>query len=224
MIHDRDRMPDLARHDVGAVLVTQWNADVPGRRQTKVEQMFARLERLPWPPQTISFNALVSTDGDTVLTYAQCAGEADSRFVAAITDTEPIEYRPYRSIGRDDRPVPGCIVVVSVELEGPDPQRQQRWVDTVLDAMAAETEPHPGGISAHFHLSTDGTRILNYAEWIDEDSHRDALARSGRGTVGTAPEWRAVQEFPGVKSGGFTRYRLLRSAAGSPSTGQPAHG
>ncbi|MEO3799758.1 hypothetical protein [Nonomuraea sp. B1E8] len=40
--------------------------------------------------------------------------------------------------------------------------------------------------------------MLNYAEWIDEDSHRDALARSGRGTVGNAPEWRDVQEFHGL--------------------------
>ncbi|MEV0386760.1 hypothetical protein [Nonomuraea sp. NPDC050643] len=186
--------------------------------------MFARLERLPWPPEIISFNVLASTDGDAVLTYTQCAGEADSRFVAEVTDAEPIEYRLYRGGGRADRPVPGCIVVVSIELDGPDTQRQRRWVDTVFDAMAAETDPHPGGISAHFHLSTDGVRILNYAEWTDEDSHRDALARSGRGTVGIAPEWRAVQEFPGVKSGGFKRYRLLCSAAGSPPMGRTAHG
>ncbi|MEU6720339.1 hypothetical protein ABZ897_53560 [Nonomuraea sp. NPDC046802] len=224
MTSDRIRMPDLARGDVGAVVVTQWSAGSPERQQEKVEQMFARLERVPWPPEIISFNALVSTDGDTVLTYTQCGGEAESRLVAEVTDAEPVEYRLYRGGSRDDRPVPGCIVVVSVEFDGPDQQRQRRWVDTVFAAMAAETEPHPGGISGHFHLSTDGTKVLNYAEWIDEDSHRDALAKSGRGTVGTAPEWRDVQEFPGVKSSGFQRYRLLRSATGSSATGRPAHG
>ncbi|MEO3793398.1 hypothetical protein ABGB14_24565 [Nonomuraea sp. B10E15] len=224
MISDRIRMPDLARDDVGAIVVSQWSPCEPGRRQERVEQMFARLERVPWPPGVISFDVLLSTDGDSVLTYTQCAGQAENRFVAEVTDAEPTEYRLYRGGSRDARPVPGCIVVVSVQFDGPDQQRQRRWVDTVFAAMEAETEPHPDGISAYFHLSADGTKVLNYAEWIDEDSHRDALARSGRGTVGNAPEWRDVQEFSGVESSGFQRYRLLRSATGSSATGRPAHG
>jgi hypothetical protein len=47
--------------------------------------------------------------------------------------------------------------------------------DAVLDALGSEGEPHPGLISAHFHISANGTQILNYAEWDDEDAHRDAL-------------------------------------------------
>ncbi|MEV7908307.1 antibiotic biosynthesis monooxygenase, partial [Streptomyces anulatus] len=119
----------------------------------------------------------------------------------------------YRSGTRDDAPEPGCVVIVSVEFAGPDRQRQEQWVDTVFDALTAETEPHPGGVSAHFHLSVDGTRVLNYAEWTDEASHRAALESSGQGTVGSAPEWRRVVDFPGVRDSGFKRYRFHASLA-----------
>ncbi len=36
-------------------------------------------------------------------------------------------------------------------------------------------------ISGQFHASTDGTRVLNYAEWINKDAHIQALAKSGMG-------------------------------------------
>ena len=77
--------------------------------------------------------------------------------------------------------MPGCIVVVTMETDGPERQRQ--WVDAVFDALEAETDPPPGGISGHFLVSTDATRVLNCAEWIDEESHRRAVADGRRGAA-----------------------------------------
>lgn len=68
-------------------------------------------------------------------------------------------------------------------------------------------EPHPGGISGHFHVSDDGMYTLNHAEWTDEQAPRDAVESSGQGSA----DWRGVQESPGVKSGQARRYHLLRS-------------
>jgi len=102
--------------------------------------------------------------------------------------------------------VPGCVVIVEVEFEGPDPQRQRAWVDAVFEALESEPAPHPGGIAAHFHLGTDGTRVLNYAEWETAQAHIDALAAPGDG-VGSATElWKRVQNWPGVKSSTVSRY------------------
>ncbi len=208
-------LPDIARPDAGAVLT----AESPAPQHAKLTEAFAEVEHMPGPKGLISFNTFVSTDGETVLTYTQWAnGEPDHEFMAGLTDTEPVEYRLYRSSVRANPPVPGCIVVVSVEFDGPDQQRQRRWVDTVFDAMAGETEPHPGGISAHFHVSTDSTRILNYAEWTDEQAHRNALEKSNQGTVGSSPGWQRVLDFPGVRSSGFRRYHLLRGLSVAPST------
>ena len=222
MTDTRGPMLDPTRDDVD-VLVGQYAAGTPELRDTRIGEMFADLTARPWPTELISVSALAEIDGGTVLTYTQWTRDgADPQFAAELTHAEPVEYRLYRSRTRPDPPAPGCVVVVSVEFDGPDEQRSRRWVDTVITALEAEKEPHPGGISAHFHLSTDHTRMLNYAEWTDADAHRDALARSGRGVVGTAPEWQAVLEFPGVKSSGFKRYRLVRTATAASITGTTA--
>lgn len=211
MTIDHDVLPDIARADAGTVLIVETSA--------VTEDVFAELERKPWPEGLISFSTFAGTDGETTLTYTQWSeGTAGRAFLRALTGAEPVEYRLYRSQTREDPPVPGCVVVVSVEFDGPDHQRQRQWVDTVLGALATETELHPGGISGHFHVSTDGTRVLNYAEWTDEQAHRDALARSGQGTVGSSAEWQKVLAFPGVRDSGFRRYRLLRSLSAAPST------
>lgn len=194
--------PDLTRTDVHAVLVAERAADT-----TSVEEVFAELDRRGWPSNLLSFNAFGSTDGETVLIYTQWR---DGAVVPEVVGGDPVEYRLYRSGVRDDPPPVGCVVVVRVEFDGPDDRRQRQWVDTVFDALAGETDPPAGGISGHFHASTDGTRVLNYAEWTDEQAHRDALARSDQGTVGVSPGWRRVLEFPGVRESGFRRYRFLR--------------
>ena len=132
--------------------------------------------------------------------------------VPGLTLTPPVFYRRYRS-GTPSRraAMPGCIVVVSVEFDGPDEARQRAWVDTVFDALAAEPSPPAGGIGAHFHLSLDGTRVLNYAEWVDEASHRAALERSGIGAIGSGPKWRDGADVPRPEgAAASTRYRFDR--------------
>lgn len=109
--------------------------------------------------------------------------------VAATADRSPapVEYRLYRShrntIRHDAPHVPRCVVFVTIEFDGPDPQRQRRWIDSVLDALEAEPKPIPGMIAAHFHTSTDGTQVLNYAEWTSEHAYDEALdsGPDGRG-------------------------------------------
>jgi hypothetical protein len=61
-----------------------------------------------------------------------------------------------------------------------------------------------------FHASTDGRRVLNYAEWIDVASHQAALDGAGGRGIGSGPAWRAVQAFPGLTGGRVTRYRFER--------------
>ncbi|MBB4917733.1 antibiotic biosynthesis monooxygenase [Streptosporangium saharense] len=196
--------PDPANPEARAVLTAHWP-----RHHAPLETVTASWQDRPWPEDLVSVNAYVSTDGEDVLVYEQWA--IDPPAAHSTMGAEPVAYRLYRSGARQDAPVPGCVVIVSVEFVGPDRRRQERWIDTVFDALAAETDPHPGGISGHFHVSLDGTRVLNYAEWTDEASHREALANSGQGTVGSAPEWRRVLEFPGVRESGVRRYRLHAS-------------
>jgi heme-degrading monooxygenase HmoA len=226
-------IPDIGRPDLGAVIVSEWTVGSPERQAALVDAFAASWEDMPWPQGLLSVNLLLCTDGETVLNYAQwTSDDAYHEFVRTLRQTlvnridravpgiergAPVNYRLYRSGVRQNAPPTGCIVVVSVEFDGADQQRQRQWVDTVFEALEAETELHPGGISGHFHVSTDGTRVLNYAEWTDEEAHREALERSGQGSVGSGPKWLAVRNFPGIKSSGFKRYNFIRSFTGKPA-------
>ncbi len=47
----------------------------------------------------------------------------------------------------------------------PDPARQRDWTDAVFEALGNDIRTSEGGIAGHVHVSTDGTRVLNDAEW-----------------------------------------------------------
>jgi hypothetical protein len=228
------KLPDITRSDVGTVLVSEWKAGSPERQRAFEEAFLAAWEGMPWPQGLLSVNLFLSTDGEIVLNYAQWTGdeaylqfaqnhlqsrvEQIDRAVPGIKRAETVNYRLYRSGVRRDAPVPGCVVIVSVEFDGPDERRQRLWVDTVFEALEAETEPHPGGISGHFHISVDGDRVLNYAEWTSEEAHREAIERSGQGSIGSGHRWRQVRSFPGIKSSGYKRYRLAHSLISGSAT------
>lgn len=71
-----------------------------------------------------------------------------------------------------------------------DPENQQ----ALLDRLRAETEDVVGKldgfVSASFHLSTDGRRVLNYAQWTHLDAFNAMMAsEQGRAMI------LAVHEF-----------------------------
>lgn len=106
-----------------------------------------------------------------------------------------------------DKPV-GCVVLVTVETDSEATARA--WVDSVFVAMASEPNPHPGGVSAAFHIREDGKQVVNYAEWVSAEDHEDAVTRTSlRGVGSDTKDWERVRNFPGVRHGGFTRYQPL---------------
>jgi hypothetical protein len=229
--------PDLARPDAGLVVVTEFEVGGADQQQALFAASRAAWDVLPWPETLLSIAWLASTDGQRALAYVQWRDDSEFESygrthrpvlaarlkdaLPALAPSPPVFYRRYRSAARPDGVDPGCIVVVSVEFDGADEARQRAWVDTVFDALGSDIAPPSGGLAAHFHVSVDGTRVLNYAEWIDEASHVAALQRSGIGAVGSGPKWRTVQTFPGLKGSRVTRYRLDRRLVPAP-IGAPA--
>jgi hypothetical protein len=100
----------------------------------------------------------------------------------------------------------GCVVLVTIDTD--DEATARAWVDSVFVALASEPNPHPGGISAAFHIREDGKQVVNYAEWVSAQDHADALS-NGVGVGSATADWRRVQNFPGVRQGGFVRYQPL---------------
>ncbi|MFE1755273.1 antibiotic biosynthesis monooxygenase, partial [Streptomyces anandii] len=61
-------------------------------------------------------------------------------------------------------------------------------------------------ISAHYHLTTDGTRVKNSPVWECAGPHIDALAAPGDGVGSATAAWERVQNWPGLKSSTVERY------------------
>jgi heme-degrading monooxygenase HmoA len=226
-----DRLPDITRPDAGLVLFSEWTVGTPERQRAAMDAAMAGWANWPVPEGLLSHTCFASTDGTTVRHHSQWTDQAaldDFRRTdpperkRAIDDAVPgldrhglAVYELHRSyhgtVSDGTRPVPGCIVMVDIEFVDSDRERQRQWIDAVLTALAVE--PMPGLIAAHFHTSTDGTRVVNYAEWTSEQAHQAALDTGPQGGVNRTdlPEWRRVQEFPGMRPGRFTRYLEFRS-------------
>ncbi|MET8903951.1 antibiotic biosynthesis monooxygenase [Streptomyces sp. NPDC004538] len=225
MTRRTDAHPVLDRPDVRAPFFSTWRVGTPERQRLTVDAIARTWERRPWPADgLLGYHVYTGHDGSTLLHHSQWASEqAYEAFVkthrqervdeidTAVPGIERLglgRYRRYRSGTRETgtAPVPGCVVIVDVEFESPDPGRQRAWVDAVFEALESEPEQRPGGISAHFHLGTDGTRVLNYAEWESAQAHIDALAAPGEGIGSATAAWRRVQNWPGLKSSTVARY------------------
>lgn len=134
-----------------------------------------------------------------------------SRFEATLKRTFSNSYQHYRSTVSLEKPTPGCIVILRQRFESLPIARH--WIDTVFEALEDDTvAPIKGGISGHFHLSLDGKEMLNYAEWVSEEAHKNALKESGNTGIGKSPLWKKVMEHPGITGkGSIDRYYHLKS-------------
>ncbi|MEU5162183.1 antibiotic biosynthesis monooxygenase [Streptomyces sp. NPDC020875] len=230
--------PDLGREGVGVVKVSTWDVGTPERQRAVLAAIETAWTRHGWPEAgLLSYTVHVGDDGRTLLHYSQWADEGSyERFFAEVRSGRNAEidtavpgierlglhvyelYREGRGDAGDPR-VPGSVVIVEIEFDGPDPDRQRAWVDGVFAAMAADplfdgdgTEPERGrrpqdaGIGGWFHLGTDGTRVLNYAEWETAEAHAAALEGPGGGVGSDTEEWRRVHDYPGIRESRVRRY------------------
>jgi hypothetical protein len=223
-------LPDVGRPDATFVVSRDFTVERPESLRHSADVLLDAWDDIRWPEGLLSISVFLGTDGITIFHYVQWTNKEAFDEYIALGDPGPApyivqmapelkmsnlaQYTPYRSAPNEARSVPGCIVVVEVEFDGPDYQRQRAWVDAVFEALATDAGGEAGlpegGLGAHFHTSVDGTRVLNYAEWVDEASHIAALERGGD-SIGRGELWDRVQRYPGLKGSTvrrFTPYRL----------------
>ncbi|NNN37302.1 antibiotic biosynthesis monooxygenase [Streptomyces sp. S3(2020)] len=56
------------------------------------------------------------------------------------------------------------------------PERQDELVALLARATEETMKRQPGFICANFHVSQDGERVVNYAQWESEEHYRAMLA------------------------------------------------
>ncbi|MYU54090.1 MULTISPECIES: antibiotic biosynthesis monooxygenase [Streptomyces] len=244
--------PDIRRADAGTALVSTWLVPTAGLQRPAADAVHTEWEHQERPDAMLSLTTFLSTDGGHLLHYAQWTNDDDHRewartrreaAVGRIDEAVPgirrpglVRYRRYRSYV-PERPAgrrPALLVVPAFATTGP--AAQHTLADAVLGVLAREQVP--GLLGAHFHLSQDGTKVLNYAEWEDLSAWREfadrgvsaelaAAIRAMDGVRPVPPEFPAPPE-PGVSPlRAVARYHLYRSLINVPvpaGTASPAAG
>jgi hypothetical protein len=205
-----EALPDVRRIDVGLVVVD--TVAVPDRaRQRQTADALLAADR-PWDAGLLTDSVLLSTDGLGVLRYSQwsddaAVADAHRRSSAAVSTTgdatRSVRHRLYRSAVPDDAPTPGVVVVVTFDTDDADVGR--RLVDALLDRHpVVRGTAVPAGMGGnHFHLADDGTQLLNWAEFADEDAHQRVVDTALRPDDDVP---RLLAETPGLRPRGFRRY------------------
>ncbi|MFI6761723.1 hypothetical protein ACIBF5_21540 [Micromonospora sp. NPDC050417] len=219
-----DQFPDLTRTDVGAALSDEWVLGTPDRQRTVAEALVAAWQEVAWPTGLLTYAIYLDTDGELIRHYSQWTDDAVAdAFVRAGRETivewtdaivpdigrrDLARYRIYRGNRADDGRTPGAVVAVRVDTESAD--RARVWVDAVFDALGADDNLPAGGIGGFFHISTDGSQVLNYAEWTSPEAHLEALEANGD-AIASGPLWDRVRAMGGVRQVSVKRYRLYRT-------------
>jgi heme-degrading monooxygenase HmoA len=219
MTRATDSPPDVTRPEVGTILVNRWYVGTPERQRAAADALVAEWERTPWPDGFLSASCLLSTDADTVVTYAQWTSDDAHRAFSQSQPTpslttaggpilepaEPVRYRLHRSVIPPGPPQDvGCIVIPTFDVDGPE--RQRHIIGVVAGPEDSEPEPVPGLISAHLHASADGTRVMNYAEWTDEDAHQRMVDAT---PTNDQAQWRnEITGTAGIRFTGYKRFHL----------------
>lgn len=205
-----EQFPDPARPDAGIVLAGEWAAGDPGRLAATADAVIAARRSAPWPHGLLAYALYLDTEGDLLLHYSQWTDEAaaNSPLIDPAVHRDLIKYRLYRGGRSTAGTVPGAVVAVRVDTDNDVLART--WVDAVFEALDQDGDLPAGGIGGFFHVSTDGRHVLNYAEWVSAEAHRQALAATGRG-ISQGPLWDKAQTMPGVRPQSVTRYRLYKT-------------
>lgn len=65
------------------------------------------------------------------------------------------------------------VVLIEIEVE---PQHQQNFLDKIATYVEKYIKSLPGFISASFHISEDGRKVLNYAQWRSKEAYESFLS------------------------------------------------
>ncbi|MFJ2113568.1 hypothetical protein ACIOEX_17060, partial [Streptomyces sp. NPDC087850] len=174
-----DGWPDVARSGVDTVVITIRHTEGPGQQGELAAAAVAERQQEVWPRGLLGWALFTGTDGRALLAYEQWSDDdaldtalaGPVPYVPGIPGTEaaaPVRYRPVRSFpGGAPGETAGCLVTPVFDTDGPE--RQRHFLDTLFtmadDDATRDVGQMPGALSAYFHISVDGTRVLGYAEW-----------------------------------------------------------
>lgn len=216
MSHDvHDAFPTVPHPQAAVTVISPWHTrDSEYQRQT-AETLVGAWKAAPWPPGLLSASGFTSLDGEALLLYLQWTDEGTRREffasrpgladddIAALGLPDSPRYVVYRSLGDHGDRNPTSMITATFDVDGPE--RQRHIADTLI-AAADDLPPNPAALSSHFHLSVDGTRVVNVTFWNDDATHDDLADDGAFDEI-----YRLSTTTPGVRATRGRHYHLFGS-------------
>ena len=175
------------------------------RQQELIDAIAEFLETVKQQPGFVSANLHQSIDGVKVANYAQWQSQTDYNNFINNTEVQA-KAAKLREFNPPDIHV--YEVVISESKEGTPKIKQGQYITHFAEfRMPSENQPRmielakenvvkamelPGLISANFHRSLDGTRVINYGQWLDRESIENLKKQPGFGVK--SEYWEGVAE------------------------------
>ncbi len=174
-------MPTIAIDNEVATVIVIFNVE-PEKQQQLIDTIAEFVNTVKYLPGFVSANIHKSLDGVKVANYAQWKTKQD--FENFLNNSEAQEKgAKLREFNPPDSHV--YEVVISDSKEG-IPQIEKKYIYHFAEfRMQPENQPRmvelaqenvgkamklPGLVSANFHRSLDGTRVINYGQWSDKEA------------------------------------------------------
>lgn len=105
----------------------------------------------------------------------------------------------------------GFVALVTIDVS--DPAAHAPLLDLLSREVEQWVRHRPGFVSANYHVSLDGSRIVNYAQWASEEDYRESFrANPDAGSLRAA-----ITAIDGVDKLEMVGYTLAKSIAAAPA-------
>ncbi|MDJ0735346.1 MAG: antibiotic biosynthesis monooxygenase family protein [Nostocaceae cyanobacterium] len=176
----------------------------PERQQELIDTITEFLQIVKQQPGFVSANIHKSIDGVKVANYAQWQSQADyENFINnSQVQAKSAKIRAFKPDSHIYE------VVISSSKAGTPKIKQGQYITHFAEfRMQPANQPLmiklakenigkamelPGLISANFHRSLDGTRVINYGQWLDQETIENLKQQPGFGT--DSPYWEGIAE------------------------------
>ena len=177
----------------------------PERQQELVDAIAEFVETVKEQSGFVSANIHKSIDGVKVANYAQWQSKEDyedfannkevQQKAAKLREFSPPDIHIYEIViseSKEGTPEikQGQYITHFAEFRMP-PENQPRMVELAKENVGKAMEL-PGLISANFHRSLDGTRVINYGQWLDRETIENLKKEPGFG--GDSEYWTGIAE------------------------------
>ena len=178
----------------------------PSQQDELITAIKEFLETVKTQPGFVSANLHKSTDGVKVANYAQWSSMEEFEAFRNNAEVQKKAEKLFTIGGQPDSHVYE-IVTSESKIGIPQIKKDEYVVHFAQFAMKTENQPkmielakehikpameQPGLISATFHRSLDGTRVINYGQWENENAIKELVKKPGFSKA--KPYWEGIAE------------------------------